>query len=40
MHWGVFTISAAHLYNYIEELPPTLMRLVKELILMLLIKNN
>jgi hypothetical protein len=41
MHWGVFAISAAHLYqNYLEEPPPTPMRLVKELISMLLIKNN
>ena len=24
MHWGVFAISAAHLYqNYLEESPPT-----------------
>ena len=24
MHWGVFAISAAHLYqNYLEELPPS-----------------
>ena len=42
MHWGVFPISAAHplLYqNYLEE-PQTPVRLVKEWILMLLIKKQ
>jgi hypothetical protein len=39
MHWGVFANSAAHLYqNYLEK-PPTPVRLVKEWILMLLIKT-
>jgi hypothetical protein len=41
MHWGVFAISAAHLY--LPKLPwraPIPVRLVKEWILMLLIKNN
>ena len=40
MHWGVFAISAAHLYqNYLEEPPSTSVRLAKEWILMLLIKT-
>ena len=42
MHWGVFTISATHplLYqNYLEE-PQLPVRLVKEWILMLLIKKQ
>ena len=42
MHWGVFAISATHLYlpKLPWRAPPTPVRLVKELILMLLIKKQ
>ena len=42
MHWGVFAISAAHLYlpKLPWSVPPTLVRLVKQCILMLLIKKQ